>query len=141
MIENDKIVREALKAAKADMSDEALAMLDRLKGVDPKPLLYWYALSQARLRQGEHELAYNCLFGFCAKLHNKHMELLGLTRSGTVDHKLLGALNGPPEILNEREQADAHRNHKDYARAAECLGKVVMWRIDELKRLGFDVFA
>ena len=104
-------------------------------------MLYWYALSQARLRQGEHELAYNCLDGFCAKLHSKHLELIGLTKNGPVDPKLLVEINGPLDLQAQRRDAVAHRDRKEYQPAAECMSKVVMWRIDALKVLGFDAFA
>jgi len=139
--EGDKIVRESLEAAKANRPEEALTLLEQLKEIDPKPLLYWYAHCQARLRQGEDELAYTCLYGFCAKLHAKHMELIGLNKSGPVDPKLLEEINGPLDIQAQRHDADAHRDRKEYPQAAECMSSVVMWRIDALKALGFDVFA
>ncbi len=141
MTEYDRIARRALDEARAGRPDESLTLLERLHGVDPKPVLFWYALSHARLRKGEHELAYNCLSAFQAKLHSKHMELIGLTRPGAIDPRLLIEINGPLEIVNLRQEANAYRARNDFAQASECMGKVVVWRIDKLKELGVDIFA
>jgi hypothetical protein len=80
MTEAEQAARQALDAAKAGKVDDSRALLDKLRGTDPKPPLYWYALSQCHLHTGEFELAYNCLFAFNANLHAKHMELLGLDK-------------------------------------------------------------
>ena len=98
-------------------------------------------MSQSRLRKREHELPYNCLSAFHAKLHSKHMELIGLTRPGAIDPRLQIEINGPSEIVKLRQEANAHRARNDFAQASECMGKVVMWRIDKLKELGVDIFA
>ena len=141
MVEAEKTARQALDAAKASKVDESRALLDSIRGTDPKPPLYWYALSQCYLRTGEFELAYNCLFAFNANLHARHMELLGLDKGGRVDPGLLAGLGGPENILAERRDADANRDRKDFETASQCMSRVVDWRIAELEALGYKLFG
>ncbi len=140
MIDPEKTARQGLDAARGGRVDEARELLAKLRQIDPRPILYWYALSQCRLRSGEFELAYNCLAAFNASLHAKHMQLLGLDEAQGEDSTLLSRLAGPEHILTQRRDADAHRDRRDFESASRAMSVVVDWRIGELESLGYTLF-
>jgi hypothetical protein len=141
MADAEKAARQALDLVKAGNVEESCALLDSIRSTDPKPPLYWYALSQCHLRKGEFELACNYLFAFHANLHAQHRKLLGLDKGGRVDPDLMSRLNGPENILAERRDADAHRGRKDFEAASRSMSLVVDWRITQLELLGYRLFG
>lgn len=137
----EKLVRKTLEKVKGGNPDAGLEMTKALHHEDPKPLLFHYVVGLTQKQKGDMTLAAGAFRAFSLKLAYRHSELIGLTKPGEVDPESLQLHAGPGEMREARKNAQDAFAAGDWKAAVDWYSKEIMWRIDVLKQLGFDVFV
>jgi hypothetical protein len=97
-VEANAIAYHALKAAQNGDVETAYGRLETLKGIDAKPMLYWYALSVARSREGNDQ-PLKSILSFVTKMR-EYQNLF----------KMTALAEGPPAIARHKDFREPHWN-------------------------------
>ena len=82
MTNPERQVSRAIELIHADRSEEAKGILSQIIQVEPKPILYWFALAEC---SNDEDLSYSCLWTFAWALEQKRAEFLGADGKSELD--------------------------------------------------------
>jgi hypothetical protein len=139
MTSPERQVSRAIELIHADRSEEANGILAQMIQVEPKPILYWFALAEC---SKDEDFSYSCLWTFARSLEQKRAEVLGV--DGKTELDLL--VEGQEELVSllrkeHTETLDSFSRFQsgDYREAVNSLNKVIDRRIEALKNLGYEI--